>query len=504
MERALSNILAGWLRGELPSPSLQPLLLGTGTALILLVGFALPSILRLARTAPLRVLRRDLDPPPVSAFFSYTLALGALGALVYWSVRDLKLLLVIAGGTIATGVVLYGVGWLLVRVLSATRGSAGVAWRYGLANVARRGSSSAVQIVAFGLGLMVLLLLTVVRNDLLAGWRTSVDVDAPNHFLINIQDEDRDGITEHLLAAGLEAPTFTPLVRARMTDLNGVDVQSIDFGDEQGRRMARRGQNLSYTDTLSSSNTLVEGTWWPVGYDGEPQASIEIDAAKSMDVTLGDKLTFDVAGEPMTATVTSLRSVDWETFQPNFFMVFSPNALAEYPKSFITSVRVDDTQRSALLGLVRDYPSVSVIDLEAVLDQVRAVIDKAALAVQLVFGFTLAAGLVVLFAAVQATLDERRYESALLRTFGASRRTVLAGLATEFAVLGLASGLFAAFGATAIGALAARRLFDLDYTVSPMLWVTGIVAGVLVVGISGVLASRSAINAAPVATLRAM
>jgi putative ABC transport system permease protein len=501
-ERALSGVLAGWLRSSLPSPSLQPLLLGAGTALILLVGFALPSVLRLARTPPLRVLRRSLDPPPVSALLSYGLALAALGSLVYWSVRDLSLLLVIAGGTLVTGAVLYGVGTLLVRLLASRRGGVGVAWRYGLANVARRGGSSAIQIVAFGLGLMVLLLLTVVRNDLLAGWRTTIDDTAPNHFLINIQDADRDGIRALLTNASIDPPLFTPLVRARMTSIDELGVEDMAFSSPRGERLARRGQNLSYAQTMALSNTLVAGRWWPADHDGEPQVSVEVDAARSMGMELGDVLTFDVAGEAMSATITSLRKVEWSSFEPNFFMVFSPNALADYPKSFITSLKVSDGQRPALLQLVRQYPSVSVIDLEAVLDQVRAVIDKAALAVQLVFAFTLAAGLVVLFAAVQSTLDERRYESALLRTFGASRRTVLAGLATEFSVLGFASGLFAALGASLIGALAARRLFELDYTVDPWLWVIGTAVGVVIVGCSGMLASRSALSTPPVTVLR--
>jgi putative ABC transport system permease protein len=502
MERALSGVLAGWLRSELPAPSLQPLLLGAGTALILLVGFALPSVLRLARTAPLRVLRRDLDPQPISAWASYGLAVVALSLLIYWSVRDLKLLVVIVGGTLATGAALYLVGTVLVKLLSSRRGRVGVAWRYGLANVARRGGSSAIQIVAFGLGLMVLLLLTIVRNDLLAGWRTSLDAEAPNHFLINIQEEDRAGIAQLLGEAGIKPPDFTPLVRARMTAINEQPVEELTFEDDNGRNLARRGQNLSYTATLSDTNTIVDGTFWEADHSGPPQISVEIDVAEALGLKLGEQIDFDVAGDPIRATVTSFRAVEWQTFEPNFFIVFSPNALDEYPKSFITALQVPDDKRSTLLQLVRNYPSVSVIDLEAVIDQVRGVIDKAALAVQLVFGFTLAAGLVVLFAAVQATLDERRYESALLRTFGASERTVFAGLVTEFSVLGFAAGLFAAIGATAVGALAARELFELDYAIDPVLWLTGIIVGIGIVGVSGTLASRSALREPPLSTLR--
>ncbi|MEM6640886.1 MAG: FtsX-like permease family protein [Pseudomonadota bacterium] len=501
-EQALASVLAGWLRGDLPEPSLAPIALGAGTAMVLMLGFALPSALRLGRTPPLRVLRRDLDPVPLGAWVSYGLAMLALGALVYWAVRDVALLAVIGGGTVATGAVLYLAGVALVRLLSISRGRVGVAWRYGLANVARRGRSSAVQIVAFGLGLMVLLLLTVVRNDLLDGWRASLDETAPNHFLINILDEDRDGISALLTERGLAAPAFTPLVRARMTAINGAPVSELEFDDPRGEELARRGQNLSYRATLPASNALSEGAFWSPEHTGSPEVSVELDAARAMALSLGDELTFDVAGEPMRATVTSFRTVEWQSFDPNFFMIFTPNALAEYPKSFITSMRVADAERSALLDLVRAYPGVSVIDLEAIIDQVRAIIDKAALAVQLVFAFTLAAGVVVLFAAVQATLDERRYESALLRTFGASRRTVLTGLITEFAVLGLAAGLLAALGATGIGLIAAERLFNLSYDVSPMLWAAGLLIGVVVVGVSGTLASRAALSAPPVATLR--
>ncbi|MEO1573782.1 MAG: FtsX-like permease family protein [Pseudomonadota bacterium] len=502
VERGLSVVLSGWLRGDLPDPSFAPVWLGAGTALILLVGFALPSVLRLGRTPPLRVLRRDLDPVPMGAWVSYGLAIAALGALVYWAVRDVTLLLVIGGGTALTGAALYLVGALLVRALASRRGRVGVAWRYGLANVARRGRSSAVQIVAFGLGLMVLLLLTLVRNDLLSGWRATLDDTAPNHFLINILDEDRPGISELLSQRGVQPPEYTPLVRARLTAINEQPVEALIFDDDRGDNLARRGQNLSYRDTLPPSNTLAEGTFWSPGHTGPPEVSIEIDAAKAMGIRIGDELTFDVAGDPMSARVTSLRTVEWQSFEPNFFMIFTPNTLADYPKSFITSLKVDDQQRTALLDLVREYPGVSVIDLEAVIDQVRAIIDKAALAVQLVFAFTLAAGLVVLFAAVQATLDERRYESALLRTFGASQRTVLTGLITEFSVLGFAAGLFAALGATGIGVLAADRLFDLSYRFDTTLWIAGVIIGVLVVGTSGTLASRKALSAPPMSTLR--
>ncbi|NNF17187.1 MAG: FtsX-like permease family protein [Gammaproteobacteria bacterium] len=501
-ERILSVILAGLLRGDLPSPSMAPLIPGFGTAIILLTGFALPAVLRLGHTPPLRVLRRDLAPPPPGMILTYGAALIAIGALVYWSVRDLKLLAVILGGTTLTGGLLYLVGRLLIVWLARRRGRVGVAWRYGLANIARRGSHSAIQVVAFGLSIMVLLVLTLVRNDLLLGWRATLDDNAPNHFLINIQSDELAGVAQVLSTSGLGDPDFVPLVRARMTHINDVAVDERSYPTPRGRRLASRGANLTYADRLSATNNLVAGFWWTTDYTGPALVSVEIEAAEEMGLELGDRLKFILAGEELDAKVSSFRTVKWDSFEPNFFMVFSPAALAEYPRTFITSLKIPDGKRAELLRFVREYPSVSVIDIEAVLEQVRRVIDKAALAVQSVFAFTFLAGLIVLIAAVQTTLDERRYESALLRAFGARRRTVLAGIAAEFAALGLAAGVFAALGASVVGGLAAKQLFDLNYTPDPWLWLTGTVAGVLVVGVSGVVAARSAVNTPPVRTLR--
>ncbi|MEM7082149.1 MAG: FtsX-like permease family protein [Pseudomonadota bacterium] len=528
-ERLLTTILADLLQDDLPPASFKPFVLGIGTVLILLTGFALPAVMHLGDTPPARVLRKDLLPPPTSAWLTYGLAILALGGLVYWSVRDLPLLVVILGGTAVTGAVLFGVGRLLVALLSKRSNRVGVAWRYGLANIARRGSDSAVQIVAFGLGLMVLLVLTIVRNDLLLGWRATLDATASNQFIINIQPGEVDGLMSLMDTEGLGQPELVPLVRARMTHVDGVEVTQRVYADPRGRRLANRDANLTYGNQLPASNTVVAGEWWGT-IDGDylderddvsatpnaphhrngsatsspdqNQVSVEIDAAQSMALPLGSVITINVAGNEIEATVTSHREVRWESFEPNFFMVFTPAALADAPQTFITSFNVEDDQRSALLKLVRAYPGISVIDIEATLDQVRRIIDKAVLAVQVVFLFTLLAGVVVLFAAVQSTLDERRYESALLRTFGAKRRTVFMGLAAEFTLLGLASGLFAALGATIVGALAATQLFNMPWSINPWLWLVGATAGAAIVGVSGIAATKSAIDTPPVTVLR--
>ena len=360
-----------------------------------------------------------------------------------------------------------------------------------------------MQVVAFGLGLTVLLLLTFVRTDLLAGWQRTLDEDAPNHFLINIQPQERESINDIFAAGGVEPPEFVPLVRARMTTINGEDVKTREYPEDDGRWMANREQNLTWAEHLSSSNELLDGEWWPPGYDGEPLVSVEEEAAMEMGVTIGDRLRYVVAGQEIETRIASIRKVNWDSFQPNFFMVISPGALDEYPTTFVTSLKIREPQNDVLLALVRSHPTVSVIDLGVILEQVKGIIDKASLAVQAVFVFTLAAGIAVLFAAVQSTIDERRFESAMLRALGVRRRTVLSGVLTEFAALGFAAGLLASAGASILAAVIAARLFELDYNFSGSLWVAGLVGGVVLVCTSGYIAARGAINAPPVDVLRA-
>ncbi|MEM8546660.1 MAG: FtsX-like permease family protein [Pseudomonadota bacterium] len=500
-ERGLSALLAGWLRGDLPEPGALALVPGVATAFVLLAGFALPSLLRLGRTPPMRVLRDDLAPPPLSLWATYGAALAAIGVIVGAAVRDATLLVVILGGTAATAAVLFAAGRGLVAVLARFRGSVGVSWRYGLANVARRGSTSAVQVVAFGLGLMVLLLLTLVRNDLLGVWRSTVAEDAPNQFLINILPDEREAIDTLLTSRNLESVGFVPLVRGRLAAVNGT--QPPAEGQDDRVRIGRE-INITWSDRLDPSNEITAGEFWTEGDGGVPQVSMDIAVANGMGVTVGDMLTFDFAGIEHTAEVTSLRAIDWDSFRPNFFVMLSPTGMAELPQTYLNALYVPQEERDVLVDLVRAHPSVSVIDIEAAIAQVRGIIDKAALAVQYVFLFTLAAGLVVLFAAIQSTLETRRYESALLRTFGASRRTVLLGILAEFSALGLLAGICAALGATVIGLVAAEQVFKLELSVNPLLWVAGVLAGWLMVGLSGTLAARSAAETPPIRTLRGL
>ena len=502
VEAVVTGMLADLFASDLPEPGMAPVWLGTGAALILLIGFALPSIIQLRDTPPLRVLRRDAMPPPPSRLLVAGSSLVAVSLLLYRMIGDARMLVIVLGGMLAVSGALYVMGRGLVALMGRSRSGVGIAWRYGLANVSRRGRDSAVQVVAFGLGLTVLLLLTFVRTDLLDGWQRTLDEDAPNKFLINIQPQERGSIAAIIQSSGIAAPEFVPLVRARMSTINGEDVKTREYPVDDGRWMANREANLTWAETLSDSNELVEGEWWAPDYAGPPLVSLEEDAARELGVGLGDKLNYLIAGREVELTVSSLRHVNWDSFQPNFFMVLSPGAIDGLPATFVAAMKVDATRKDVLLNLVRQHPTVSVIDLDIILTQVKGIIDKASLAVQAVFVFTLAAGIAVLFAAVQSTIDERRFESAMLRALGVRRRTVLSGVLTEFAAIGFAAGLLAAAGASILAAVIAIQLFELDYSFSAALWTAGLLGGTLLVCLSGFAAARGAINAPPVNVLR--
>jgi putative ABC transport system permease protein len=501
-QMGLAWLLRDLIRTELPRASLAPLPIALVTVMAMLIGFALPALLQLKSTPPARVLRKTATAPPLRFGLSYVFALAALFAILWSLVRDTELVVSVLAGVLGVGLVLTLAGYGLVRITSRLRGGVGVAWRYGLANVSRRGGGSVVQIVAFGLGLMMLLLLAVVRSDLLADWRRSLPSDVPNNFLINIRPEERRPLEDFLKSHGFGQPQMYPMVRARMTAINSKPSESLALKGDSARGYVEREQNLTWSAGLMDDNQLIAGRWWTPAEYGKPLVSISSEYQEALQLKLGDRLSFDIAGEPLTVEVASIRKVRWDSFRPNFFLVFPPNLLDGAAGTYMTSVYLTPAQRPALVDLVNQFPTVSVFDVDAILKQIRDIMDRASLAVQYVFLFTLAAGIVVLLAAVQSTRDERRYESAMLRTLGASRRTVLQGVAAEFSALGFLSGTLAAFGANAVGWVLARRLFSLQFTPDPWVWVLGLVCGTILVGVSGTLATRRVVNTPPIVTLR--
>ena len=499
----LSGVLGQLIsRTELPPPSWRPLLPALLTGFVTLLGFGFPPLLRLREVPPLRVLRRDLGPVDPRLLALYGPAVLASAALLVWQAGEWRLALYVCAGVAGTVIVLSLAAWGLVKALTLLRGRVGVAWRFGLANIARRGPGSAAQVVALGLGLMALLVLTLVRTDLLASWRSSLPADAPNHFLVNIQPGEVAAVGDFLHEHGLNGVELFPMVRGRLNAINGRAVGPDDYDNPRAKGLVEREFNLSWAERLQADNRIMAGRWWTGAEHGQGLASVEQGLAQTLGITLGDTLRFQVAGQSLDAKVGSLRRVEWDSFRVNFFVLFPPGVLDAYPATWITSFHLPKDQKPLLAELVRRYPSVTVIDVDALMGKVREIMDRVIAAVEYIFLFTLAAGLVVLYAAIQATQDERRFESAVLRTLGARRAVVRESLLAEFATLGLLAGVLAAAAATVLSFVLAVQVFDFPYRWNPWVWLLGAVAGVLGVGLAGLFGARSALSQPPWRALR--
>jgi len=349
---------------------------------------------------------------------------------------------------------------------------------------------------------MVLLLLSIVRADLLEGWRDSLPDNAPNHFLINIQKDQVTGIQTFLHEHGVAAAQLYPMVKARLRRINEHIVRREDYQDSRARHLAAREFNLSWAEKQQADNRIIAGHWWRKSDHGRHLLSLESGLAETLGIRLNDTLSFEIGGERQDFRVSNLRTVDWDSFNINFFTLVPPDVLEGQPSSWVTSVYLSPQQRSSLASLVRSFPNVTVIDVATIMNRVRQVMDRVALAVEFIFIFTLLAGIVVLFAAIQAHQDERRFENAVLRTLGARRKALLQGLISEFVVLGAVAGLLAGLTATALAYILAAQVFHFSYHFNPLIIAVGLLSGIIVVGVAGVLGTRSVLNQAPLVTLR--
>lgn len=504
--------LAQALQLSIPPAGWLPAVQGLGVGMVVLLAFAAPPVLTLRRVPALRVLRRDpgsgpgqaLDPTEPSAWLVAMAGFAGLAALLWWKAGSTTLGTAMLLGITATLAVLALLAWLLIVAVRRLRTRLRGPLRYGLANVSRRAATSIAQVSALGLGLMALLLLSFVRTDLLDRWQLTLTTDAPNRFIINVQPDQLDAVRLHLQAQGIAAPTLYPMIRGRLSARNGKPVSGASYAadDGEGRSHAEREFNLSMAPTLRDDNRITAGRFWPAKKPVSPEISVEEKYAQSLGWKLGDRIGFDIAGQPFAATITSLRSVDWESFRPNFFVVASPGALDDYPASWITAVSVPPARTRFTADLVERFPNLTVIDVDAVLKQVRATADQVSTVVEVVFWFSLAAGVLVLLAAVSASQDERLLEGGVMRVLGGSRRQLRLAQASEFAAIGLLSGLVAAIAASILAGVVATRVFDLPWQPDFAMAAVGGGLGMGAALLAGLWATRRVLDVPPSVTLR--
>ncbi len=501
IQQGLASWAGRWLDVHLPAPGVAPAALGLATSVLLLLGFALVPLLSLRQVAPIRVLHRHAAS--LAGQWRSTLIAGTLASagLILLVAGDLRLgLILVAGFGVALALFALAAAGLLA-LAGRLRGAAQrhALLRLTLAGMARRRMLTVVQVCALAIGLTILLLLALTRNDLLRGWQATIPPDAPNAFLINIQADQRDAVAAQLATAGVGEAALMPMVRARLVAINGKTVHEDDYADERARAMVNREFNLSWRASLPSSNRQLSGRWLD---PGRAEASIEAGMAKTLGLALGDQLQFEIAGRAHTVSVVGLRKVKWDSFEVNFFALVSESVLRDAPATWLTSVRLPADAGPLQRSLLGAFPNLTVFDIATILHQVQAVLDQVMLAVQLLFLFTLAAGLMVLAAAFLASRDERMHEVALLRTLGASARQLRRSLDLELVLLGTLCGLLAAGAALIMARLLAQQVFEFAFDLPWWPWPVGVAAGIGLATLGGRAALAGILASPPLISLR--
>ncbi len=501
-QEGLNQLLKNMTQQTLPAPSLFPVLSGLFAGLITVLAFALPQLMRLRKISPLRVLRRNLDPLPLNNYVIYGIAIIALILLSPWQSGNLKLTVYTVSGLFITALMLALSAKLMISLLRRLQPRLKIAARYGLANVTRRSNQSIMQIMGIGIGVTVMLLLTLVRSDLLENWQNRLPDNAPNYFLINIQPEQVDGVKTFLSNSLNNDIKLHPMIRGRLTQINGSPVNPDDYKDPRANRLAAREFNLSYSETMQTDNRLVAGQWWEGDSQTKNSFSVEEGIAETLGIKMDDTLTYSVAGQEISGQVDNLRWVEWDSFNVNFFVVSNPAALKTYPSTFISSFYIPESERSILIDLVKQYPSITVFDVDALLNQVRAIMNQVVRTVEFVFIFTLLTGLAVLFAALQSTHDERTHESALMSALGANRKQIMSGLIAEFMFLGIITGLLSAIAASIIELALAEFVFKMDIVINPLIWLIAPLVCCVIITCTGLFGTRKVLSSSPMLVLR--
>ena len=501
-QHGLLYLLADLLPVAPSGTRLWPLLAGLATGLVTLAGFALPPVMRLRHVPPLRVLRRDLLPLPARAWLVYGAAVAAVIALMWRYTGNWSLTLSVLAGAAAAAALLALLAFLLLWLGRRLNRRVGVTWRFGFNNLWRRTSTSISQMLAFGLTLMAMAVVALVRTDLLVSWQRQLPVDVPNHFAVNILPAQVAGVGALLDSRGIPSSQLYPMVRGRLMSINGQQVREAVSKEAQSDNALNRELNLTWTMQLQEDNAIVSGRWWNSGDRARPLVSVEARLASRLGIELGDELGFRIGAEPVSARVTSIRSVQWDSFRPNFYMVFPPGVLDTLPATYMTSFYLAPEDKAVLQELVRRFPAVTVLELDLIIEQVGRIFRQATLAVEYVLLFVLLAGFAVLFAALQSSLDERLHEGALLRALGASRRQLRRAHVAEFAALGLLAGLIAAGGTEALAWVLYSQVMQLDYSFKWPLWIATPLVGALLVGAAGYWGTRPVLERSPLILLR--
>ena len=493
-------LLAGLVDASLPAASWWPVAFGLGMGLTLMVAFGLPPVLQLAQVPPLRVIRRDVGNLKPASLAVLGVGVAGFAALLLAASSDITLGLIAVGGFAAAVLLFAGLSWLAVKLLRrSVNESTAPRWLVlATRQISARPAYAVVQVSSLAVGLLALVLLVLLRTDLISSWRQATPPDAPNRFVINLMPEQADAFQKKLRDAGVQKFDLFPMIRGRLVGINGKTILPDDFADDRAKRMVDREFNLSNSAQLPQHNEIIAGRWTE---EEAGAISVEEGIATTFGLKLGDTLRFDIGGMPVDAKITSLRKVDWGSMRANFFVIYPVRSLADVPTTYMSAFQAPAT-KGFDNAMVREFPNITNVDVSTTLGQVQRVLDQVIRAVEFLFGFTLAAGLVVLFAAISATREERAREFAIMRAVGAQGKLLRQVQRAELAGIGLLAGLLASIAAMAVGWGLAKYVFGFEWTASPFVPLIGAVTGALLALAAGWWGLRDVLRRPVVETLR--
>ena len=493
-------LLAGLVDAALPAASLWPALLGVGMGLTLLMAFGLPPVLQLAQVPALRVIRRDVGNLRPASLGVLAIGVAGFAALLLTVSSDLLLGLIAVGGFAAAVLVFAALSWLAVKVLRrSVNESTAPRWLVlATRQISARPAYTVVQVSALSVGLLALVLLVLLRTDLISSWRKATPPDAPNRFVINVMPEQSVAFQQALTDKGVTKFDWYPMIRGRLIAVNGKTVSPDDYTDDRAKRLVDREFNISHSAKNPQHNVISDGRWTE---EEEGAISVEDGIAESLGLKLGDTLRFDIGGVQTESKITSLRKVDWGSMRANFFVMFPVSTLKDVPSTYMGAFKAPDT-KGFDNALVRQFPNITNVDMTSTINQVQRVLDQVIRAVEFLFGFTLAAGLVVLFAAVTATREDRAREFAIMRAVGAGSRLLRQVQRTELVGVGLLAGFLASVVAAAVGWALARFVFEFAWTVQLWVPLVGALAGAVLALAAGWWGLRDVLRRPVVETLR--
>lgn len=501
VQNVLGDLVANWLEINLPSGSFMPYVQGAFAGYLLLLGFAMPVLLNLRNIPPIIILRSNDTKIKINHLLSLLIAILVYAAIVFMIAKSIALALILFFGFVLVFLLFFVCAYLLVLTIQKISQNFNQVnfLRFSIRSIARRKALAAVHLIAIGIGLTILLLLSIMRTDLINAWQRTVAPDAPNMFLINIQQQQINPLENYLIKNGFNDVEFYPLVRARLTAINNKSINLDEFKDERAKSIVTRELNLSYTESLPISNKITSGQW--VDHT-KNQISLEQGFAQSLGVNIGDELEFDFSGQKTSVKITSLRKVKWDSFDVNFFALLSNITLQQAPASYLTSLHFGENTHQIIQNLRQEFPNVTMFDIRVILKQVTSILNQVITAIQVLFIFALLAGIIVLVAALFGTKAQRMHEMVIMRTLGASTKQLAFFLRTELIILGAIAGLLASASAQLIAWYLANYVFEFGLEFSFWPWIAGIISGILLSWLSGVIALKNVVHSSPINVLR--